>query len=222
MDDGSSSVEMSMAMLRMEADQGVRTIVATPHFYPQSDTPSHFLDKRNCAYEQLRTEMAKENGLPLIRLGAEVYFFRGMNQSETLDQLTIANKKYILVEMPMTPWTDEMYRELEDIHRNRGITPVVAHIDRYVRPFRSHGIIKKLAELPVLVQANAEYFQRKRTACMAMHLLKTDHIHLLGSDCHDVSTRKPNLGDAIRRINRGLGDDALLRIQNYESKILDA
>ena len=45
-DDGSASVEQSIAMLRMEAEQGIDHVVATPHFYPQYDTPEHFLRKR--------------------------------------------------------------------------------------------------------------------------------------------------------------------------------
>ena len=45
-DDGSPSVEASVEMLRMEAEQGIRHVVATPHFYPRHDTPEHFLRRR--------------------------------------------------------------------------------------------------------------------------------------------------------------------------------
>lgn len=220
MDDGSSSVEMSMAMLRMEAEQGVRHVIATPHFYPQNDTLERFLDKRNRTYAQMCSEMDEENDLPQISLGAEVYFFRGMNQSEALDQLTINGGKCVLIEMPPAPWPEEIYRELAAISTQRGLTPIIAHIDRHVRPFRTHGIIKKLAEMPVLVQANAEFFVDRRTAGLAMRLLKSGNIHLLGSDCHNLSTRKPNLDTAIHRIRRELGESVLKYIQNYESKIL--
>ena len=45
-DDGSESVEMSCAMLNELQKQGVETVVATPHFYPQQDTPERFLRRR--------------------------------------------------------------------------------------------------------------------------------------------------------------------------------
>ena len=48
-DDGSESVEQSIAMLRMEAEQGITHVVATPHFYPRHDTPQRFLQRRKDA-----------------------------------------------------------------------------------------------------------------------------------------------------------------------------
>ena len=63
-DDGSRSVEESIAMLRIEAEQGIRHVVATPHFYPQYQTPEVFLEKRDRAEAILREEMQKHEGLP--------------------------------------------------------------------------------------------------------------------------------------------------------------
>ena len=45
-DDGSKNVEESLQMLRMMAKQGITHVVATPHFYPQHDTPESFLKRR--------------------------------------------------------------------------------------------------------------------------------------------------------------------------------
>ena len=73
-DDGSRSVEESIAMLQAEAAQGIRHVVATPHFYPHHDSPEHFLEKRREAEEALRREMKHHPGLPELSIGAEVYF----------------------------------------------------------------------------------------------------------------------------------------------------
>ena len=83
-DDGSQSVEESLALLRMEAEQGIRRVVATPHFYPRHDTPDRFLRRRARAEEILRDEMAKEPGLPELCIGAEVYFFSGISESDAI------------------------------------------------------------------------------------------------------------------------------------------
>ena len=88
-DDGSESVEESIAMLRMEAEQGVACVVATPHFYPRYDDPVSFLEKRARSEQLLRKEMEKHAGLPTLIVGAEVYFFRGMNLVQIAHELQV-------------------------------------------------------------------------------------------------------------------------------------
>jgi protein-tyrosine phosphatase len=222
LDDGSRSVEESITMLRIAGEQGIKRIVATPHFYPRHDDPDRFLKARELAAQRLWRETGCDCGLPEIVLGAEVYYFRGMSESDQLERLTIGGKTCILIEMPLGPWTSEMYRELEDISLRRGLTPIVAHIDRYIRPFHTRGIPQALRDLPVLVQANASFFTDRSTQGMALRLLRSDQIHLLGSDCHNLTTRKPDLGPALRLIEQKLGTGVLQRINEYERELLDA
>lgn len=219
-DDGSKSVEQSLEMLRMEAAQGIRRVIATPHFYPRHDSPERFLRRRAEALNRLQEAMEIEEGLPQIELAAEIYFFSGISDSEVLSQLTIGQKRCILLEMPHSPWTDSMYRELEGICVKQGLTPVIAHVDRYIRPFKSYGIPERLKELPVLVQANAEFFLSGSTRRMALRMLKKGQLHVLGSDCHNLKDRKPNLGDAVRLIQERLGPEHLDWIRTHEQEIL--
>ena len=218
-DDGSASVGESIAMLKAEAAQGISHVVATPHFYPRYQTPEAFLKERSKAEETLRQEMVQHSGLPQVSIGAEVYFFRGISESDCLPLLTINKKDCILLEMPESVWTDSMYSEIEVIYRRWGITPVIAHVDRYISPFRSHKIMDRLANLPVLVQANASFFLKPTTASMAMRLLRQGRIHLLGSDCHNMSTRSPNLGNAIGQIQHRLGDEAIAHISRNQERV---
>lgn len=213
-DDGSRSLEESIAMLRMEAEQGITHVVATPHFYARHDSPARFLERRNEAENRLREEMAKHSGLPELIVGAEVYYFPGISESDQLYQLTIDGKSSILIEMPYADWTDHMYSELEDLAVRRGLTTIVAHVDRYISPFRTHGIPERLAQLPVLVQANAEFFLQRSTARMALRMLKHDRIQLLGSDCHNLGSRAPNLGAAAECIEKRLGTGVLDRVSD--------
>lgn len=219
-DDGSQSVEESLRMLRLIREQGIRQVVATPHFYPRHDSPERFLARRQAAAERLREAMRNEPDLPEILLGAEVYFFHGISESEVLSQLTIEKKCCILIEMPQSPWTDQMYRELEGIREKQGLTPIIAHVDRYIRPFHTHKIPARLEKLPVLVQANASFFQEKGTRSMALKMLRSGGIHLLGSDCHNLDSRRPNLDQAMDIIRQKLGAEALERIARYQDLVL--
>ena len=219
-DDGSRSVEQSLSMLRMEAEQGIRHVVLTPHFYANHDSPKRFLSKRKEAYEELLAATSEEQGLPSLSLGAEVHFFEGMSDSEFLQELAISGTKCVLVEMPMPPWSDRMLNELTEIRQKQGLIPIVAHIDRYIRPFRLHGIPERLAELPVLVQANGSFFNHRTTQRLAIKLLREQKIHLLGSDCHNLETRPPNLDGAQRIIERHLGTEALHQIYSIERELI--
>lgn len=216
-DDGSRSLEESLAMLRLCAEQGIDEVVLTPHFYPQHTTPDRFLEKRERAMEQLWARIDPGEGLPRLRTGAEVYFFPHMSGSEELARLSIEGTDCILVEMPMGQWTDRMYRELEQIPENLGLTPIIAHVDRYLGRFRDHGIPQRLMELPVLVQANTSFFHR---GSRGMKMLRARQIHLLGSDCHNLTERRPNLGDALERIERTLGAGAIDWIEENERRVL--
>lgn len=220
-DDGSASLGESVQLLRLEAAQGVSHVLLTPHFYAAQDTPEQFLRRREQAYLRLCEEMQRHADLPQISLGAEVSFFPGMSESECLPLLTLAGGKCILIEMPPAPWPERVYRELDQIWLLQGIIPVIAHIDRYIGPFRTYRIPQRLARLPVLVQANGSFFLNRATAGMAMRMLKADRIHLLGSDCHNLTDRKPNLDAVAARIRGKLGEDAILRICEYQNQVLE-
>ena len=220
-DDGSANVETSFAMLQMEKEQGIRTVIATPHFDARFDDPEVFLAKREQAESSLRLAVAKEAGIPQVIPGAEVAFFRGMSHSEFLPHLTIGGSRCILVEMPPAPWPEEFYRELADIWNLRHLLPVIAHVDRYITPLRTFGIPERLGSMQVAVQANGTFFLEKRTAAMAMKMLKSGRIQVLGSDCHNMTDRKPNLGVAMERIRYKLGDKTVQKIRDYGNLILN-
>ena len=76
---------------------------------------------------------------------------------------------------------------------------------------------KALEQLPVLVQANASFFL---SGSRGMKMLRKHQIHLLGSDCHNMSERKPNLGPALERIREKLGQEAVRWIQHNGSMAL--
>lgn len=217
-DDGSASLEESISLLKIEASQGIRQIVATPHFYPQHDNPEKFFSRREQAELVLREKMAEFDGLPEVYIGAEVHYFRGISESDILKQLTINGKSCILLEMPMDKWTDGMFHELQEIYERQGLTPIIAHVERYLPALFPQKFMDRLSALPVLVQSNASFFTRKQR--LALKLMRQGQIHLLGSDCHNLTTRIPNLDSAISCIQNHLGPPALLRIEKFQNAVL--
>ena len=216
-DDGSKSAEESLTMLRLEKQGGINKVILTPHFYPQRDNPEEFLKRREKAAQKLEAALSgisdMPNQIPKLIFGAV----------ELISKLTIdkERKKAILLEMPQIPWTDSMYREMEGIYKKRGLIPVIAHVDRYIKAFKSFADMKRLSEMPVLLQANADFFINPLTSKKAIKMLREEKIHLLGSDCHNLKERKPNLEKAVNLIKKKSGEQALLKIASYQKKVLE-
>lgn len=211
-DDGSACVDESIAMLKQEAEQGIGHVVATPHFYASRDRLDSFLQRRESSEQLLRDEMAKHTGLPQLSIGAEVHFFTGISEAEGISNLAISSTGHIMIEMPHGTWTEGMYRELEQIYIKQGLIPILAHLDRYLHRFGARPVLQKLERLPVLVQANGSFFLNKSTSSWAMGMLRKGKIQLLGSDCHNLDSRKPNLGQTVQSIEKSLGQAAVTRI----------
>ena len=219
-DDGSKSVDESLQMLAMEKEMGVDTVVLTPHFYPQSDQPHSFLARRQRAFEKLTEAAAVKDNLPQLKLGAEVYYFNGIGNWEGLKDFAIEGTNYVLIEMPFSSWTDRMYDELDSIYHNLGLVPVVAHIERYINIFTANKVLNQLAELKVVVQSNAEFFIDKKSRKLALKMLKDSDINILGTDCHNLTDRKPNLSQAEEIICAKLGGQIIDKINLTAEKIL--
>lgn len=211
MDDGSRNLAESLRLLQAEREQRIRRVVLTPHFYPQQETPAQFLQRRQVACEKL----SKTTDLELIP-GAEVYYYPGMSHTEELKKLTLGATPYLLVEMPLSPWNKSMYRELKNLHSELGLTPVIAHIDRYLLPHqRLNGLLQEIKKLPVLVQLNGDFLTRRHTRRVALKLIKEGYVDFIGSDCHGRS-RMPNIKDAYAIIEKHLDASVLARLEKAE------
>lgn len=219
-DDGSTCVEESLRMLRREAAQAVPRVIATPHFYAHRDTVDGFLKRREKAAESLKQATAVFSDLPQVLLGAEVHYFRGLSDTALLKEFAIEGTSHVLIEMPYGPWTQEMYRELEQLPDKQGLQPVIAHIDRYIHPLKRNNHLKQMLQLPVLMQANAGFFLNPGTRLLALGMLSKGQIRLLGSDCHNMTTRPPNLEAAADIIREKLGGIQIRRIIANEKSVL--
>lgn len=200
-DDGAASLRESLAMLRASYRQGVDVMVSTCHFYPDEEDPKTFLARRNAAYLRLKEAMELEpEPFPLIVLGAEVLYFPGISQAEEIGMLTIGCRSTILVEPPMVRWSDRMLDEIVELGENLGCRPVIAHVDRYMSYLRDPRLLDRVLERDLLVQVNGDYFLNPKTARAAVRNLKKGNIHLIGSDCHNLTSRCPNLGQVRAQI----------------------
>ncbi len=204
-DDGSKDTATSIRMIEEEMRQGVTGIALTPHFYADTDDPQQFLARRERAFRELQEAIEEEEiKVPRMILGSEVHFYRGMSRSESLRKLCLGESNYILVELPFRRWQQYIVDDVKDIGNNLGLNVIIAHFERYLDQDRK--LVKQITEdEDLIIQSNAEFFLEKDRR-KALRYLKDGTIDILGSDCHNTDSRRPNLKDAMDLIGKKLGD----------------
>ena len=216
-DDGSRDIEESLALLRMEMEQGVDTVIATPHFFANDESPDDFIYRRQNGYDGLKQNMPE--GAPSILLGAEVRYYPGIGKLSDLKKLCIGDTRLLLLEMPMEKWTDYTVRELVDIEAARHVKLILAHIERYL-PMQSVDAWSKLYDSGIRMQVNASYFAGFTTKRKALSSLLEGGIHFIGSDCHNVKYRPPKIGAAYEIIRKKFGDEFVNQMNEYGKSLL--
>ena len=209
-DDGSQSVEQSMMLLRELSKQGIKTVIATPHYYPTQKTPEAFLEERNRAYELIREDI--DDSLPKVKLGAEVMYFRGISRIESLERLCVEGTKTLLLEMPTDPWSEYMLRETAEIQNMKNINVVMAHIERYFEK-QSSEFIEQLLSFGVKMQINASSLLGKQRRRL-IKMLRSGAVSFIGSDCHDMTARGIEMAKAAAVIRDYSDEEILDRLED--------
>lgn len=194
MDDGAADLEESLGMLRQCREQGVQTVVLTPHFYPDRESADTFLHRREQAYSRLLAAVTPD--LPRLVLGAEVAWCTGLEGMEQLRELTMGETQWLLLEMPYMAWTEEQFNSLWQILQKGEVLPVLAHVERYLH-LQHHGQYQKLADMQLPMQLSAGVFGGLWRRKKVLRLMEQGQ-WMLGSDCHDLKRRPPCMGVAAR------------------------
>ena len=221
-DDGSSCEEESLDMLRIAKSQGVITMLATPHFYAQNNSVGHFLKDREKSFNKLKacTEYMKDDAYPAIKLGAEVCYFNGIGQARELEKLCIEDTDAILLELPFTQWNKYVLQDVIMLMEERCLTVILAHIERFYAFQTRKKIWKEMLELPVIFQVNADFHDNRKKRKVVKKLIESDKPLILGSDCHNVENRKPNLISGYDYISDKYGKKMVEQIDNLGREVL--
>lgn len=222
MDDGSHSLEQTYSMLKREHEQGIQKIIATPHFYANKDFMDSFLVCRQKQMQAVK-EMLDQKGWedpPDLYAGAEVYYFQGMGRASTISRLCIEGTSVLMVELPFAQWRKDVYQDVKQLVDEQNLTVILAHIERYYPYQKKKDVWNAVFELPVYAQMNAEAFLTWKERLTGMKLLKRNYQFLLGSDCHDMERRSPDLAEGRKAIKERVGEEFLRRIDENGRKVM--
>ena len=202
-DDGSESVDTSLQMIKTMKEQGVERIVATSHFYAHREkSVSSFIEKRKNAYDKLVQADPANSG---IILGAEVAVEHGISKLEGIEKLCITGTKYMLLEFQYTKFSHWMLEEVNNIAYDYGITPVLAHIHRYLE-YYSKSEIEEVLRTEAVLQFNNEAFESFKEKRFVKSLIKDGYPYVFGSDSHNMNGRKPNWDVLLKKAKSDIID----------------
>ena len=214
LDDGPRSWDEALEMARIGESDGISEIVCTPHIKKGYATPSLRDISERAKELQFR---AKESGISVkFHAAAEVAIEH--NLSDLVEQGEIATiggpAQYLLLELPwegIPPYTETVISDLLSM----GITPVIAHLERYHQVITDPGVAGKLIGMGALAQVNAGSIM----GMFGTDVQKTSHIllthlmaHVIGSDAHSSGKRCPQMKEARDVIGGMLGEEAAVRV----------
>lgn len=204
MDDGSDSVQTSLALLKRQAEQGAEVVCATSHFYHHHESIDSFLARRAAAYETLCSSM--DASLPRVIPGAEVAFYAGISEEEQLASLYLTGTGTLLLEMPFTHWSNPTCDEVLRLKLDRKARVVLAHPERYWADKSNQAWLSRFADAGIALQVNCDTLTHLMTRGTGLAILKLASMPMLGTDCHNLTRRPPHLAQARRVIARSLSD----------------
>lgn len=202
-DDGSKDIEETLEMARIAVSEGVHHIICTPHYIQYSD---YYNKKQVEALVDEMNERLNEEGISLtLSAGHEVYMTPDLPKLVQEGEVsTLNNTQYLLVEFPMNDiplYAEDVFYEL----RLMGLTPVLAHPERYPMIIENPNLLLKFLNLGVLCQANVgsiRGFFGERVQETVFKLIEHHMIHFIATDAHTPRNRSPKVQKALEAVTK--------------------
>jgi protein-tyrosine phosphatase len=221
LDDGPTDPDEALAMCRLLAEQGATRVTALAHqneSYPEN-TPATLRRAATRLADQLRS-----NGVPLAaHPTGEVALTPDLEADFRAGRLLSVGDhgQFLLVEMPPSGFVD--VRPLARALRGSGVRFVVAHAERYPELLHDPEAVRGLVAAGCLIQVTAGALADPPSGTIGRALrdwAKRGVIHLLGSDGHRMSRRRPHLRAGYEALARSAGRAAADRTGIWGAAIL--
>lgn len=197
-DDGAKNEDEAVLMLQDAYNNGISIVYATPHLRVYSDEElKGAVELRDSSCAALLSEAEKRGAsIPKVKKGFEVYLDSDITEFSGYSKLCLEGTDKMLIEMPMKYWDNFAINRIETL-KEKGIVPVIAHIDRYIG-FKKN-IEKALSLEGVIYQVNADAFFGFHRMRLIKKLLKLGKTVVVGSDMHNMNERRSRFSEAYKK-----------------------
>lgn len=192
LDDGSQSLEESLAMARMAVQSGVTVMVATPHCMDDRAQQVY------AAWRLLR-EALRDTEIPLkLYLGMEIFGTADTVRLLRAGRLFPLNgSQYPLIEFSFRSTGEEETQILYQVLR-AGYRPLVAHPERYGYVWENPELINLWTKMGCLLQINRGSLLGRfgpGAQRMAAELVERGFVTAVATDAHSPRVRTPWMKD---------------------------
>ena len=207
-DDGAQDRDESIALLKMQYQQGVRIICFTPHLRKgMFETSDETIIRQ---YETLHEQAARVFKGKLKMCLSREYFCDSafIQKLESGEVIPLGHGNYLLTEFSRR-YTKSQFFEYVQMVLRLGYRPLIAHVERYPE-MQDVNCIKRLIKMGAKIQVNAGSIlgrEGMKQALWARKLLKEGLVHIVASDGHDTEERPPELGKAAKYLEKKLGEE---------------
>lgn len=223
-DDGARSLSDTKALLNESYRQGVRAVIFTPHY--QAGVYINERGQLRERFDQVKESISSE--LPDLKLflGNEIYFSNDVPELLAQGRLcTLADSKYVLVEFATNAAYDFLKNSLYRILLE-GYVPILAHAERFQCLYKKVSLIEDIVDMGAYIQVNAGSVTKEaphKVKGFIKKLIDNDLLHIIGTDTHDLKSRKPNFSECIRFLEKKYNDEyiRMLLIDNPQKVIND-
>ncbi len=216
-DDGSKSMEMSLKMLKIAASENISKMILTPHFViGELEHATATVSRR---FEALK-EAAKAEGIGIeFHLGNELFCSGGMEERlKDGSVFTLAGSECLLIEFFRSVSRTALRNAVLTV-KSAGLTPVLAHVERYFELLDHPEAVPELKKLGALIQVNVGTILGNSGGAekrFVLGLLKAECVDFLATDAHNVDRRAPLVQKALRKLYQKY-DRAYVRRISYEN-----
>lgn len=221
-DDGAKDIDMTINMICNSIDNKVNKLIATPHYclgYGEVEyrEVEDMVSNLNCLLNKKHLDVT-------IYPGQEVYFNSRLVEWYKEKRIgTLNNTRYMLIELPIKSFdydTLDVLYELKVI----GITPVLAHPERYYPIINNPMEINKFIDEEILFQVNSGSLSGKfgeKVKKTANILMKNNIYSFIGSDAHNDVNRTTSISKDIEIANKNLNINKQFFNDNSERLLLN-
>lgn len=205
-DDGPRDLEEAVALCRLAAEDGIETIVATPHVLR-----GRWQNDARAPLEQKLAELQDAAGpSPRLILGSEYFFAHDMNESLRSGTIVpLADSRYVLVELAAQAVPPLLEQPLYQA-RLGGWTTVIAHPERNLVFQNKPELLASLVAAGNKTQITAGSllgdFGPEARQC-AWEWIERDMVHFVASDAHNTTRRPPRMREAAVALREIAGRD---------------
>ncbi|TGB01713.1 tyrosine-protein phosphatase [Halobacillus salinus] len=222
-DDGSETFNESIEMAKKALEDGIDTIVATPHH--RNELYDNYKNDIKLQVSELNRKLKEENVPVKVLPGQEIHLhgelMTGIKEDEIISLGGDSN--FLLIEFPTSHVPRYANQMLYDL-QIEGYRPIIAHPERNQEILEQPDVLYSLVKKGAFAQVNAGSLcgdHGSKVKKLSYQLIEHNLAHLVASDAHRVDKKSFRLSEAYSKVEKKLGSEFQYMLMENAQAVVD-